>query len=74
MPNLFARVQAFEVNAIVEALDRREWNMNATAQDLGINRTTLIEKIKKHGLRESSQYHLRRWKTARGLGRRYESL
>ena len=35
---------------ILQALEQTHWNKNQAAQLLGLNRTTLIEKIKKKGL------------------------
>ena len=43
-------VSRFEAEVILEALERTHWNKNKAAQLLGLNRTTLIEKIKKLGL------------------------
>jgi len=34
----------------VQALEQTHWNKNRAAQLLGMNRTTLLEKIKKKGL------------------------
>ncbi|MEB2325214.1 MAG: helix-turn-helix domain-containing protein [Sorangiineae bacterium] len=39
-----------ETHLIVQALERTGWNKNRAAQLLGLNRTTLIEKIKKKKL------------------------
>ena len=39
-----------ERNVIIKALDRYSGNLTKTAQKLGINRSTLYEKIKKYGL------------------------
>ena len=47
-------VDDFETNLILQALEQTGWNKNQAAQLLGLNRTTLIEKIKKKGLQEPS--------------------
>ena len=44
-------VNSFENNLILQALDRTHWNRNKAAKLLGLNRTTLVEKIKKKGLK-----------------------
>jgi DNA-binding NtrC family response regulator len=43
-------VDAFENNLILQALEKTGWNRNQAAQLLRLNRTTLVEKIKKKGL------------------------
>ena len=43
-------VDRFETDLILQALERTHWNKQKAAQLLGLNRTTLIEKIKKKGL------------------------
>ncbi|MBF0621429.1 MAG: sigma 54-interacting transcriptional regulator [Magnetococcales bacterium] len=43
-------VEEFENRLILNALDRTNWNKNKAAQLLKLNRTTLVEKIKKKGL------------------------
>jgi len=43
-------VDEFESHLISSALERFNWNKNRTAKFLSMNRTTLIEKIKKKGL------------------------
>jgi len=43
-------VDRLETHMIVQALERTGWNKNRAAQLLGLNRTTLIEKIKKKKL------------------------
>jgi DNA-binding NtrC family response regulator len=43
-------VDRVETQMILEALERTRWNKNRAAQLLGLNRTTLIEKIKKKKL------------------------
>jgi len=47
-------VEDFETDLIVQALDQTHWNKNQAARLLGLNRTTLLEKIKKKGLVEGS--------------------
>ncbi|MEM9176120.1 MAG: sigma-54 dependent transcriptional regulator [Myxococcota bacterium] len=46
-----AVVGRFETELIEQALDHTHWNKNRAAGLLGLNRTTLIEKIKKRGVR-----------------------
>ena len=43
-------VASFENQLILSALDSTGWNKNKAAQLLNLNRTTLVEKIKKKGL------------------------
>jgi DNA-binding NtrC family response regulator len=43
-------VNRFEADLILQALERTHWNKNQAARLLGLNRTTLLEKIKKKGL------------------------
>ena len=43
-------VDRFETDLILQALERTQWNKNRAAQLLGLNRTTLLEKMKKKGL------------------------
>ena len=45
-------VDDFEAKLILQALEQTGWNKNRAAQLLGLNRTTLIEKIKKKGLQD----------------------
>jgi len=45
-----AAVGRFESELIEQALERTHWNKNRAAALLGLNRTTLIEKIKKRGI------------------------
>jgi DNA-binding NtrC family response regulator len=40
----------FETDLILQALEQTGWNKNRAAQLLGLNRTTLLEKIKKKNL------------------------
>ena len=44
-------VDAFENALILQALEKTGWNRNQAAAMLKLNRTTLVEKIKKKGLR-----------------------
>ena len=46
-------VDQFERDLILQALERTHWNKNRAAQLLGLNRTTLVEKIRKKGLKPS---------------------
>ena len=48
-------VSDFEKMLIVEALNRTGWIKNKAAQLLGLNRTTLVEKIKKKKIRRPPQ-------------------
>ena len=43
-------VDRFETDLILQALEQTHWNKKRAAQLLGLNRTTLLEKIKKKGL------------------------
>jgi len=45
-------VNDFENKLILNALEKTKWNRNQAAKLLHLNRTTLLEKIKKKGLRE----------------------
>jgi len=47
---LTATVDRFEAELIRQALQHTNWNKNQAAKLLEMNRTTLLEKIKKHGL------------------------
>jgi len=47
-------VDEFESHLIMLALERFQWNKNQAAKFLSMNRTTLVEKIKKKGLVSSS--------------------
>ena len=44
-------IAAYENQLIVNALNKTSWNRNRAASLLGLNRTTLVEKIKKKGLK-----------------------
>jgi len=48
--NLKSTVDEFESHLILSALQRFHWNKNQAANFLAMNRTTLVEKIKKKGL------------------------
>jgi transcriptional regulator with GAF, ATPase, and Fis domain len=50
-----AQVEAFENQLILSALDQTNWNKNKAARILKLNRTTLVEKIKKKGLEQQRQ-------------------
>ncbi|MFN8792211.1 MAG: sigma-54-dependent transcriptional regulator [Bdellovibrionales bacterium] len=50
-------VDAFENNLILKALEKTGWNRNQAAALLRLNRTTLVEKIKKKGLRPPQGQH-----------------
>ena len=43
-------VERFENNLIRQALERTNWNKNRAAAILSLNRTTLVEKLKKKGM------------------------
>jgi DNA-binding NtrC family response regulator len=45
-------VDAFETGLILKALEMADWKKSRAAELLGLNRTTLLEKIKKKGLQE----------------------
>jgi len=44
-------IDQLERDLILQALERTHWNKNQAAQLLGLNRTTLVEKIRKKGLK-----------------------
>ncbi len=48
--DLRAAVEAFENELIRQALERTHWNKQHAARLLGINRTTLVEMVKRKGL------------------------
>jgi DNA-binding NtrC family response regulator len=50
--DLRAAVEAFENSLIRDALDRSGWNKNRAAQLLGLNRTTLVEMVKRKRMDE----------------------
>jgi DNA-binding NtrC family response regulator len=47
---LRAAVEAFENELIRQALERTGWNKNQAARLLGLNRTTLVEMLKRKRL------------------------
>lgn len=51
--DLKSTVDEFESHLILSALQRFKWNKNQAANFLAMNRTTLVEKIKKKGLQPS---------------------
>jgi DNA-binding NtrC family response regulator len=53
--SLKASLDAPERQIILDALQSNNWNRNATAEALGINRTTLYKKMKKLGLQDPRQ-------------------
>ena len=53
MQTLKQAMEAPERQIIREVLDSNDWNRHATAEALGINRTTLYKKMKRLGLEES---------------------
>jgi DNA-binding NtrC family response regulator len=46
-------VEAFENSLILQALARTRWNKNQAAKLLGLNRTTLVEMLKRKGIHEA---------------------
>jgi DNA-binding NtrC family response regulator len=48
-------IDRVESDLIRQALEQTHWNKNRASQLLGMNRTTLVEKIKKHGLEAPAQ-------------------
>jgi sigma-54 specific flagellar transcriptional regulator A len=48
--DLRAAIDEFESNMLKQALTRTGWNKNRAAQLLGLNRTTLVEMVKRKGL------------------------
>ena len=48
--NLNDVVRDFEEDLIMQALNRTNWNKNRAAKLLKLNRTTLVEKLRKKGL------------------------
>jgi DNA-binding NtrC family response regulator len=49
-------MEAPERSIILEVLELNNWNRNATADALGINRTTLYKKMKRLGLMEAPRH------------------
>ena len=52
---LSTAVTEFEKSLILQSLERTEWVKNKAARLLHLNRTTLVEKIKRHNLQEVKQ-------------------
>jgi transcriptional regulator with GAF, ATPase, and Fis domain len=52
---LSTAVTEFEKSLILQSLERTEWVKNKAARLLHLNRTTLVEKIKRHNLEEAKQ-------------------
>lgn len=52
-------VDAFENSLIQQALDKTKWNRNQAAGLLRLNRTTLVEKIKKKNLKDPFEREVR---------------
>ena len=48
-------VESFETDLILQALRMADWKKSRAAELLGLNRTTLIEKIKKKGIQEPTE-------------------
>jgi DNA-binding NtrC family response regulator len=48
--DLRAAIDEYESNLIRQALERTSWNKNRAAQLLGLNRTTLVEMVKRKGI------------------------
>jgi DNA-binding NtrC family response regulator len=48
-------VEQFENKLILQALERTGWNKNRAAAVLRMNRTTLVEKLKKKNLLDDTQ-------------------
>lgn len=53
--NLAQMVEDFENSYIIQALNQSGWNKNQAAKYLGMNRTTLVEKIKRRNLEQVSE-------------------
>ena len=47
-------LKELEYEAILAGLDRNNWNMTTTSQELGISRMTLYRKLDQHGLRKEN--------------------
>ncbi len=54
--HLTAAVQEFERNLILKALDKSNWVKSRAAQLLNLNRTTLLEKMKKQNILPASNF------------------
>ena len=46
------RLTLDEGRKVIEVLEANAWNRNATADSLGVNRTTLYKKMKRLGLED----------------------
>lgn len=55
--DMAGRVAHFEVQLILEALKKHNWSRLAAAKELGIHKTTLFKKIRKHGITIPSPGH-----------------
>ena len=51
-PGEIQTLKELEYKAIRAGLERTNWNMTTTAQQLGISRMTLYRKLDQHGLRK----------------------
>jgi DNA-binding NtrC family response regulator len=49
-------VGELESDLILQALEQTHWNKNQAARLLGLNRTTLLEKIKKKRLEDPTRH------------------
>jgi DNA-binding NtrC family response regulator len=56
--DLSSAVNEFEKNIIIQALNRSNWVKNRAAKLLNVNRTTLVEKIKKQKLEKPAEVKL----------------
>ncbi len=56
--DLSTAVSEFERNIIIQALNRSNWVKNRAAKLLNVNRTTLVEKIKKQKLQKPAEVKL----------------
>ncbi len=52
---LMEQVEDFEKMLILEALRANDWNRTKAAEQLGVERTNLIKKINKHGIRNEKE-------------------
>ncbi|TDJ60120.1 MAG: sigma-54-dependent Fis family transcriptional regulator, partial [Nitrospina sp.] len=46
-------VEEFEKELLLEALEKTDWVKNKAAKLLGLNRTTLVEKLKKMNIKRA---------------------
>ncbi len=53
--DFYDTIKCFENDLILKALKKTRWNRNQAAKLLKLNRTTLLEKIKKKGLKENNR-------------------